>query len=152
MAQSGMTPGAPLPPPPQWNPTPAPTTITIPWNSLMMWGRAIGFLLIFVGTLIVIAFASIPGSCITTPSSCSSFPSQFANSIWAGKILWVLGLFFIGGASGIRLQRRFSGNTNEDGAGAVARLRANVLIVVLSILLMALILFTVNGSPAVAIP
>jgi hypothetical protein len=145
-------PGAPMPPPPQWSTLPASSTVSIPWSSLVTWGRILGFVLIFLGTIVAVAFASYPSNCLSTPvpSSCSSFFSQWANAIMWGKILWVIGLFFIGGATGIRMNRRWGGKDgmgNEDGAAAVQRGWANLAVIILCILLMAGILFTINICP-----
>ncbi|MCI4348842.1 MAG: hypothetical protein L3J93_01295 [Thermoplasmata archaeon] len=146
-------PGAPMPPPPQWSTLPASSTVSIPWSSLVTWGRILGFVLIFLGTIVAVAFASFPSNCLTTPvpSSCTSFASQWANAVMWGKILWVIGLFFIGGATGIRMNRRWGGKDmgNEDGAGAVQRGWANLAVIVLCILLMAAILFTINICPPI---
>ncbi len=116
-------------------------------------GRLLGIILIFLGTLIAVIGASVPGSCF--PSGCSGFITQAANAILVGKILWVLGLFGIAGASGLRLQNGFmpgSSISSDEGDGKVARIRGNLLIVIISVLLMALILLTINLLPYFALP
>ncbi|HEV2429272.1 MAG TPA: hypothetical protein VGV64_05435 [Thermoplasmata archaeon] len=121
------------------------------WPALVLWGRVLGLVLIFIGTIVAVAGASVPGSCITSPSSCgSNFIGQAWSSILAGKLLWVIGLFFLAGASGIRLQGGLfpaSSASPEDSTIAAQKLRGNVLIVVICILLMALLLLTINTAP-----
>lgn len=119
-------------------------------------GRVLGLVLLFVGTLVEVAFASTPGSCFTSPPTCSGFGTQAANAVIAAKLLFSLGLFCLAGASGIRLQGgMMPRNTQASGEETEAKpphVWANLLVLLVSILLMALILLTVNGSPLIPVP
>jgi hypothetical protein len=115
-----------------------------PWPLLGFWARAVGFLLLFLGTLIVVSFASPGGGCVTTPSSCSGFAAQALNAVLAGKILWVLGLGALGAGAAIRLHwgLRMPENPRPDEVNFVlADRRANGLLFILSMALLLLLYF-----------
>jgi len=118
---------------------------------LVLGGRALGFVLIFLGTIIEVVASSVPGGCFTQAGSCTTnFLAQVANGIIVGKALWVVGLFCIGGASGIRLAWPGGGSSTpkgDDVPWAIHRRRLNAMIVVLSIVLMFVLLLTVNAVP-----
>jgi hypothetical protein len=137
-----------------WMPMPvaSPAARALPWPMLSLWGRALGLILLFLGTLIVIVGASTGGNCFTS-TACfgnTSWESQVANSILVAKILWTLGLFFlaIGASAKLHwgLQAPTSGKT-DDMNWMMAERRANYWILTLSILLMAVLLFTTNLLP-----
>ncbi len=148
---SSLPPAPPSPaaPPPVWMPTAAqplvPRAAIIPL--LALWGRIIGFVLLFVGTLIAVAWGNIPGGCLTTPSSCTGFPAADANAILAAQVIWTIGLFFLGGGAGIKLhwglQNPASGRP-EDVRWVVADRWVNVVLVVLSIWLMFSLLMNIR--------
>jgi len=153
----GGPPGsAPAPPPPMWMPMPvqAPAASRgIPWPMLSFISRILGFVLLFVGTIVEVAGASIGGGCVTDPTSCgTNYLAGILNYIIVGKILWVLGLFFLGAGAGIKihwgLQMPASGKPEDVRYVAWDRL-ANYGILGLSILLMAVILLTVNAWPPI---
>ena len=126
-----------------------------PWPLVVAAGRVAGIILIFVGTLVEVAFASVPGSCFTTPPTCDGFATQAANAIIAAKLLWSLGLFCLAGAAGIRLQGGMMPKSSPSGAESTPQpphVWANLLILILSVALMAVILLTVNGSPYLPVP
>ncbi|HEV8049708.1 MAG TPA: hypothetical protein VGP88_03845 [Thermoplasmata archaeon] len=138
-------PNAP-PPPPMWTPMGVPQRRMMidPWPLLGFWARAVGFLLLFLGTLIVVSFASPGGGCVTTPSSCSGFAAQALNAVLAGKILWVLGLGALGAGAAIRLHwgLRMPENPRPDEVNFVlADRRANGLLFILSMALLLLLYF-----------
>ena len=133
-----------------WVPTPAqslvPRASIVPL--LALWGRVAGFVLLFVGTLVVVAFANVPGGCITTPSSCTGFPASADNAILVGQILWTIGLFFLGGGAGIKLhwglQNPASGRP-EDVRWVIADRWMNVALVLISIWLLFALLAPLRG-------
>jgi uncharacterized membrane protein len=115
-----------------------------PWPILGFWTRAIGFFLLFLGTLIVVIGATPGGGCYTSPGSCgTSFLGQMANSIWAAKILWALGLGALGAGAAIRLHwglRMPDHATPEQLSWIASDRRANATLFVLSIVLMMVLL------------
>lgn len=143
-------PPSPLVPPPRaWQLERPPPTHINPWPLLVASGRAAGILLIFVGTLVAVAFASVPGSCFTTPSTCTGFLTQAANALIAAKLLWALGLFCLAGASGVRLQGGMmmkSPSMGDDSGVKAPHVWANLLVLLLSIFLLAVLLLTVSST------
>jgi hypothetical protein len=101
-----------MPNSPQWM-SPAPTTpmhamrALAPSVSFLL--RVLGFTLLFIAALIVVAFAIPGGACFPAAgsnSSCgagSSFETGAANAILAGHILFVLGVFLLGLGAGIKI-------------------------------------------------
>jgi hypothetical protein len=117
--------------------------------------KVIGLALVFVGVLLVVAGGSVPGSCFTTGTNCSAsgtnFPSQLANVLLVGKLLFVIGLaaFMTGAFVKMRgLQNPPSGK-REDLDYVIADRRFNGLLIIVCLLLMAFTLFTVNMAPIV---
>ena len=107
------------------------------------WGRALGFTLLFVGTLVYVAFYSEPGNCFTDPTSCSSFVSNAATAALAARVLWSIGLFFLGAGAALKLHWKLAaptGGTPEQYAWVTADRRFNGLLVVLSIVLLFVLL------------
>lgn len=136
-------------------PVPAKRAAIDPWPILGFWTRAIGFFLIFAGTLVVVLGASPGGGCFTNAGSCGTgFLGQIANSIWAAKILWVLGLGALGAGAAIRLHW---GLQRPENAGAeqtnwiLADRRMNGLLFLLSVILLLVLLLTFS-LPAIALP
>ena len=126
------------------------------WSFLAFWMRAIGFLLVFLGTLIAVVATTPGGGCFTSPGSCGTgFLGQAANGAYAAKLLWVLGLGAIGAGAGIRLHwglRASRDQSPEELQLVAASRRANWIVIVLSIVLL-LTLLLVSGAllfPAIA--
>ncbi|MFI5415161.1 MAG: hypothetical protein ACHQ16_05805, partial [Candidatus Lutacidiplasmatales archaeon] len=113
---------------------------------LGFWTRAIGFFLIFAGTLVVVLGASPGGGCYTNTGSCGTgFLGQVANSIWAAKILWVLGLGALGAGAAIRLHWGLQRPENagpEQTNWILADRRMNGLLFLISVILMLVLLLT----------
>jgi hypothetical protein len=144
---------APPPPPPPLSALPSanwavPNVHRMnPWPVIVGIGRMLGLVLLFLGTLIAVAFASVPSSCFPAPSGCSGYPGTAASALMVGKILWVLGLFCIGAASGIRLQGNWFGGAGlgpEAGDAAVLRFRSNLTVLLVSVVLLFILLLTIN--------
>jgi hypothetical protein len=134
-----------------WMPMPVQQSSTNMRHLLVLGGRIVGFVLIFLGTIIEVLASSVPGGCFTQAGSCTSnFLAQVANGIIVGKALWVVGLFCLGGASGMRLAMP-GGNAStpkgDEVPWAMHRRRLNALVLLVSILLMFVILITVNAAP-----
>ena len=117
-----------------------------PWPILGFWTRAIGFFLLFAGTLIVVLGASPGGGCYTSPGSCGAgFVGQVANAIWAGKILWALGLGALGAGAAIRLHwglQMPENSTSDHVAWIVSDRRMNGLLFIVSVVLLLVLLLT----------
>ncbi|MCI4325903.1 MAG: hypothetical protein L3K00_08525 [Thermoplasmata archaeon] len=126
-----------------------------PWPLLGFWMRAIGFFLVFAGTLVVVLGASPGGGCFTSLGSCGTgFLGQAANSIWAAKILWVLGLGALGAGAAIRLHWGLQWPENatpEHVNWLLADRRMNGLLFLISVVLLLVILWTF-GNVAITIP
>jgi hypothetical protein len=140
-----------------WMPMPVPPKRAAidPWPLLGFWMRAIGFLLIFAGTLVVVLGASPGGGCYTSAGSCGTgFLGQVANSIWAAKILWVLGLGALGAGAAIRLHWNLQWPDNatpEHVTWLLADRRFNAILFLVSIVLLLILLLTF-GVPTGLIP
>jgi hypothetical protein len=141
-----------------WMPMPvaSPAARALPWPMLSLWGRALGLILLFVGTLVVVVGATVGGNCFTSATACTgntSWFAQVANSILTAKILWTIGLFFLAVGASAKLhwglQAPTSGKT-DDVNWVMAERRANYWILTISIILMAILLFTVNVWPPFA--
>lgn len=104
------------------------------------WGRALGFLFLFIGTIVFVAVGTPSGGCISSPASCSSLASN-AQSAWlAGKLLWTLGAFFLGASAGLKLHWKLgpsSGASPEQMAWIRTDRWINTSLVFLSVLLLA---------------
>ncbi|HTT35874.1 MAG TPA: hypothetical protein VMH78_08435 [Thermoplasmata archaeon] len=133
-----------------------PAARPIPWGMLSMLSRFLGFALLFVGTLLAIIGLSYGGSCYSSTGSpvCignTSWESGAANAILAAKLLWSIGLFLFGVGIGIKmhwtLQMPASGKA-EEVTYVVAERRANYWLLILTIVLLAILLWTVNGWPS----
>lgn len=111
-------------------------------GALFGWG--LGFLLIFVGTIVAIILTN-PAVCYTnTPVGCtaSNYEAYF-NGIFIGKLLWAIGLLFIAGASGVRLHGtgRPASGAPEEVRWALAERWANLIVIVVSVILLLVLLY-----------
>ncbi|HTT25813.1 MAG TPA: hypothetical protein VMH90_02465 [Thermoplasmata archaeon] len=77
------------------------------WDMISFVFRALGFILIAVGVLLIAVVGQFPGSCYSTTSTCGSLSSSnisgMANAYMAGEVLMVLGALFLGLGAGIKL-------------------------------------------------
>ncbi|HZY91147.1 MAG TPA: hypothetical protein VFG07_00015 [Thermoplasmata archaeon] len=133
----------------------SPASRPIPWSMLIFLSRILGFVLLFIGTILVVAGASIWGGCIvqTGASPCgAAWLSGVLNYIVVGKILWAIGLLGLGGGAGMKLHwsLQMPSTRSADELSFIARERwANYAVLLLSVLLMAVLLLTVNQWPPV---
>lgn len=128
---SSAPPSTPPPPPPVWMPVAASATPMNYWPLLAFWGRAIGFLLLFLGALVSAAFEF------------STSATDVQNSITAANILWIIGLTMIGGGAGVNLHwnlQRPKGSGAEDAQALVGDRRLNGLLFIVSMILLFLML------------
>jgi hypothetical protein len=113
-----------------------------PWPLLGFWTRVVGFFLLFIGAIVIVAGASPTGNSCSSASACTSFAMQAANSIFAARVLWILGLGALGAGSAIRLHwgLRMPENPKPDEVTWIlADRRANGLIFLASIVMMLVI-------------
>lgn len=130
----------------------APAARPIPWMMLGNLAKIIGFILFFVGVAIVVAFASVPGSCISSAGSCTGtntgFYSGALNAILAGKILVVLGLAGFAAGTGVKLHWGPKPAEGEEVRVYLAHHWFNALLFLLSIVLLYVVMTGVNFAPA----
>jgi hypothetical protein len=151
--QSGTPPPPPppsplsaIPPPvPGWTPPPSPPR-TVSLDRLeslaVAWGRILGFLILFVGTLIAVAAGSVEASCFSS-GGCSGFDGNWAWAAVLGRVLWTVGLFFLGGSSGLQLMyglKAPTGGTPEEYRWVRGERWFNFIVLVLSLLLLFVLL------------
>jgi hypothetical protein len=114
------------------------------------WAFIIGFLLVFVGAVVVVGWVSTPGSCATSNTCDANHMSGVLNAIWAAKILWVLGFAGIAAGAGVKLHWGPSvprGSSMEEYTWAIAERRRYLLLFLVAITLLTIVVLTVNGLP-----
>src|SRR5690348_7564131 len=147
----GAPPGAASPPPPpMWTPMPAAAARPPPWEMISLAVRLVGFILLFVGVVMVVMAINPGGNCygnFTSPvcQGNTGWESGQANLALYGKILTVTGLFFV--AVGIGLKVHFmlkwpASGRAEEAAFLSADRRANYLWLSVTTILMFLVLWT----------
>jgi hypothetical protein len=107
----GTPPGAMQapPPPPMWMPMPAqaappPGARPVPWAMVSLLARFLGFVLLFIGTVIAIVGVEPGGACYTsTACANTAWVGGAANYLIAAKLLWSIGLFFLGAGAGMKI-------------------------------------------------
>ena len=139
-------------PPPGWNPSSHPMPFMARPGSTEMLSRLaklLGLALIFVGILVAVVSASVPGSCYGSGANCSNYPGGAAWGILVGKALAVVGLASL--AMGALLKLRSDGwpssGRNEEVTFVLADRRANNLLFLVALVLMFIVLFTLNVWP-----
>jgi hypothetical protein len=121
----------------------------MPMASFM--GRAVGFLLLFIGTLVAVAFSTPGGGCYDqSPDSGggSSYIMGAANAILVAKILWAIGLFLVGAGAGLKLHWSLSAPSSgrpEDTQFIVSDRRLNGILLLVCIVLLWLLLMIPAG-------
>jgi hypothetical protein len=117
-------------------------------HTILVWGgRVLGFALIFLGTLIAVVAGSIPADCFST-GGCSGFGGTWAWASLIGSTLWVIGLFFLGGSSGLQLLRGLhapTGGSPEEYRWVLTERWFNFLTVLASIVLLWFLLSGILG-------
>jgi hypothetical protein len=152
MTDGFAPPAAPPAPPPMWMPV-APAGTPNYWPLIAFWGRTIGFILLFIGTLVQVIWGSFPASCVTGATGCSAgnlttYWQNDANAILVSGIFWSLGLFFLGSGAGIKLHlvlKRPPSQSQEELTAWIADRRLNGILVILSIVLLLVLLLSYHG-------
>lgn len=146
MGTPNPPPGFPAPPgssaPPMWLPvSPSQQGRGPMMNMLGMWAGIIGFLLVFVGVLVVVAVGNVPSDCIAAPpaSSCPTSAQNALTALTVGEILLALGLFGIGARAGIKLEwgsaLPASATSDEVRAHIHSQWRNSVMLIIVIVLL-----------------
>ncbi|MGC2290174.1 MAG: hypothetical protein WA688_10025 [Thermoplasmata archaeon] len=164
MAQGPPPPyGAPAPapaqsPPPMWIPAGGaylPNMRHDPWGMISFASRAVGFLLLFISALVMVAAVSVPGSCFNPPGSCgATWVANAATATLIAKLIAVLGLGALGFGAAVKLHYglRPTGATSADeGRSIASERRVNGALFIASIILLVVIAITVNVYPTFAI-
>ncbi len=126
--------------------------VTLNLDSLAIrWGRILGFLLLFVGTLVAVVAGAIEPACYTT-SGCTNYGMTWAWAVLIGEVLWTIALFFLGASSGLQLMKGLpapKGGTPEEYRWVLTERWFNFLMVALSIVLL---WFLLSGIVAIRAP
>jgi hypothetical protein len=126
-----------------------------PWGLISFISRAVGFLLVFVSALVMVAAVSYPGGCYNgflPGSACgTTWQANAAGAILLAKLLVVLGLGAIGFGAAVKLHyglRASNATSADDGRWMASERRANMGLFIMSIVLMVVIALSVNALPA----
>jgi len=153
-AYGAPAPAPAQPPPPMWAPAGGsylPNMRHDPWGMISFASRAIGFLLLFISALVLVAAVSIPGSCYTTPTSCgTTWLSNAATATVIAKLIAVIGLAALGFGAAVKLHyglRTTASTSADEGRTIASDRRVNGALFIASIVLLVLISITVNVFP-----
>ena len=111
------------------------------WGMAATWLRGVGFLLLFVGTIVAVWFGTVNGGCLsgTNCGPTSPFAQGQHNGIWAANFLWTFGLAMIGAGAGVKLhwglKEPTSGRPEDYRWVSLERVMNYVLFFVVAILL-----------------
>lgn len=93
-----------------------PTSHPPNYGMISLVARFVGFVLLFIGTLLVILGVEPSGSCFnSTACNGTGWISGAANYLVVGKLLWAIGLFFLGCGAGMKLHWKLGWT---DGMGS----------------------------------
>lgn len=150
------------PPPPVWAPAGGPYLPNLrhdPWGLVSFASRAIGFLLIFISALVIVAVVSYPGGCYVTgtpPSNCGlTWAANAATGTLIAKLIAVIGLAALGFGAAVKLHyglKTSSATTADEGRVLASERRANGALFIASIVLMVIVAITTNVFPLVPAP
>ena len=118
--------------------------------------KVVGLLLLFVGVLVAVLLASVPGSCFNTGANCgptgTNYAANAATGLVVGKALIVVGLtgFAFGALLKLRGLTAPASGKSEEFDFVIADRRSNGLLLLVSVVLLIVILLTIN-VPAVAV-
>lgn len=125
---------------------------SVPWAMVGTIARGGGLLFLFLGTLIVVLFGSVPADCFT--STCTgNTAASVEYGILTGHLFWAIGAFGLIVGSGVRL-RYVLGEPSSDGAETnsrfIAARRLEVLLLIVGIVL--LLVITLDSTAILASP
>jgi hypothetical protein len=143
------------PPPPMWAPAGGsylPNMRRDPWGMISFGSRAVGFLLLFIAAVVLVAVVSIPGSCYNPVGSCgASWISGALTATVVAKILAVLGLAAIGFGAAVKLHyglKPSGASSPDEGRVLASERRFNGALFIASVVLLVVIAITVNVYPS----
>jgi hypothetical protein len=124
-----------------------------PWGMISFSSRAVGFLLLFIAAVVLVAVVSIPGSCYSTPGSCTTtgWLAGAATATVVAKILAVLGLAALGFGAAVKLHyglKPSGASSPDEGRVLASERRFNGALFIASVVLLVVIAITVNVYPA----
>lgn len=147
------------PPPPMWAPAGGsylPNLRHDPWGMISFASRAVGFLLLFISALVLVAAVSIPGSCYTTPTSCgATWLSNAATATVVAKLLAVIGLAALGFGAAVKLHyglKATAATTPDESRIIASERRVEGALFIASVALLVVISITVNVFPTFTFP
>jgi len=125
---------------------------TVPWSQLATASRGVGLLLLFLGTLVAVLFASFPADCFTMTCT-GNDAASVQYGILASRLLWTLGAFGLVAGAALKLHYVLE-EPRADGPEAtqryIAHHRADFLLLLVGIAILLLLLLTAQTaiSPA----
>jgi hypothetical protein len=147
------------PPPPMWAPAGGsylPNMRRDPWGMISFGSRAIGFLLVFIAGIVIVAVVSVPGDCYTTPANCGmTYLSNAATATVVAKVLALLGLAALGFGAAVKLHyglKPSGASSAEESRIVAAERRFNGALFIASIALLVIVSITVNVLPPIGVP
>lgn len=123
--------------------TPEAMASRLPWQSLALLSQGLGLLLVFLGTLVMVAFGYIPVSCVAATTCSQGTLQGVLYAIDAARLLWTIGLFGLAVGAGLHLQFRpppTFPSSPEETRVYLARRRGEMIMLVLALLLLFLVL------------
>lgn len=125
----------------------------IPWAVLSLWGRFVGLVLLFLGTLVAVLFASVPADCYT--STCGTgVAASVQYGILASRLLWTLGAGALVAAAAAKIHFILpepSSDGPEANARFLAQRRGEMVLLLVGVLILLVLLLTA-GTAIGAIP
>jgi hypothetical protein len=113
------------------------------WDMISFLFRALGFILIAVGALVLVVAGQFSGSCYATTSTCTSVASTtisgLANAYIAGEAVIILGALLLGLGAGIKLHwvlRAPSGGSSEQFAWVLMERIFNYAVLAVSLVIL----------------
>jgi hypothetical protein len=124
----------------------------VPWSLVANLGRAAGLLLLFLGTLVAVLFASFPADCFTMTCT-GSDAASVQYGILASRLLWTFGAFGLAGGAAIKLHFLLDEpgtDSPEATRRYLARRRSEFLLLLVGVAILLLLLLTAGTtiSPA----
>lgn len=114
----------------------------IPWQSLALISQGLGLLLVFLGTVIMVAFGYIPVNCVAATTCSAGTLQGVLYGIDVSRLLWTVGLFGLAVGAGLHLQFRpppSFPSTPEETRVYLARRRGEFIMLALALLLLFLL-------------
>jgi len=122
-----------------------------PWGIISFGARAVGFLLLFVSALVIIAGVSIPASCYSAAGSCTGTTwAGLVNALLVGRIIAAIGLASLGFGAAVKLHyglRTTNATTGEEARVVASERQVEGALFVASVILLLVLALSVNVFP-----